>query len=249
MKKIILLITISLSLGNYSHGQVNNTTLLPTREVLPFAVYMWQVSFGLLTDKGIVDKNTRKFAKFSNDDLDTLYNCHRYGNANTRVITFRYYLENTNRVKVALTIPENPNQFLIYADSSNQFVDSSFFKGSVDGKSYDKFKAWENFVNASDVFVYIKEYRYNWYQIFEGLAIDDGKDCPRRNDTYSLLVEHVAHTVSPSDTLFEVRGHGINEGYIALDLLFTRMLTIEKKGVDTSLVLNFAMPCPRNCPK
>lgn len=248
MKKNTLLLLICITFGHYSQSQ--DTPNLPTRQVIPAAVELWKKSFQDLKDDHLIDTTTWLFTDYSCAVLNSLYRCGEFGDSSARTVSFRYYLESNNLPKIALMIPEDSTQFLITDENGARIVPISYFWWNNDkGEPQNKFDDWQEFVNKSNAFVYVKEYRYNWHWIFYAINPERNGQCDCDvNNSNSLRIEHVAHTISPDNQLYEVPGGLKFEGFIALDLLFTKVST--QKGIETSKeYLDFAMPCPRNCPR
>lgn len=226
MKKLVLLIFTCLSFGQVIHGQV--TGILPTREVLPEAVKLWEACFAEIKNEALISPSTDDLAEFSSSLLLRLYDSISFGNSSDRIIIFRYYLYDNQSLNLALTIPEDTTKFLI--PDSYDLVPYDYF---TPNDTINFFNDWKKFTQKSESLIYVSEYRYNWSNFLGHLEKND-----------SLTVKQVAHTVSPFDILYDVPYECNKEGYIAVDILLTG---IDENGTPTDL--DFAMPCPRNCPR
>jgi hypothetical protein len=218
-----------------------DASILPTREVMYRAVKMWRYNFSKLREMDVIPAEETEPEKFSAHNLTRLYesvNAPEDG----RVIVFRYYLKN-NKIKLALANAEDP-QLCLTSDG-----------GLVPCKELEnEFQAWDTTFGKkegliNEMLLYVKEYRYNWHWILTDISIE-------QNPNGGVQIENVAHMVGPNDINYQLPGMANKkEGYYALDIVIQTVGLLKNQDDVTEssnpeqFDLNFAMPCPRNCPK
>ena len=246
MKRLILFTACLLTFSAFAQPDTSNFS----RMVLQDAVDLWRSSYKqLVIDKKIYGDTLPDTLIFNHAELQKMYD-HR----GCDLVNFWMYADNINGMYKPLIAVSNNCYFPITDTICNDTSLCSGVKVLMERSerriAFSELNHgmcnWHTFTSQGSILQILK-YSYPWDQIRN-----------MTNDfSQPLSIELIAHTISPGDPNFELpSGEEHVEGYIAIDILFhndsdsqTPSNNKTKDGATISNYYNFAMPCPKACPK